>query len=256
MFKKWLKNKRKVSSRTVKDYLSSLMKWPREITPEIALEYLDNKYCVISLRLYIQFLGELGYLEESVVSRWLKLLKVRFEAKEDIREVEGSEVAQALEVMREYGRSDVELVYLVMLFSGCRLSEAIELVNDFNEKHFIKINEDYGRYALMKKSKSKRALWLYLPNFIVDRIKIGDVKVTRDAVSRFAERHNILRPKYIRKFFYQRAREITRDRELVDFYQGRGVSIGSRHYDRLLKLADREYVKIMKELTSTLENAH
>ena len=49
LFKKWLKNKRKISNRTIKDYLSSLMKWPREITPEIALEYLDNKYCVCLL---------------------------------------------------------------------------------------------------------------------------------------------------------------------------------------------------------------
>ena len=126
------------------------------------------------------------------------MLRVDFEAKEDVREVEGSEVAQALEVIRECGGSDVKLAYLVMLISGCRLSEAVELINNFDEKHLIKVNEDYGRYVLMKKSKSKRTLWLYLPSFMVDRISASNTEITREMVSGFAKKHDTLRPKYTR----------------------------------------------------------
>jgi len=251
-FRSWLILKRKIKESTARDYINALRKLEgKVITPRSLIKlYGKSKYYVLALRLYVQFLEDLGYISEEESSFWLKRLKVRRRSKVDVREVKEEEVRRAVKTIRGAERHDIELAYLIMLFSGCRLSEAIELINSFDSSRLHKVNNDYSRYGLMKTDKSKRALWLYLPNSLIDLLKERKYKISRRAVTEFARRNKILAPKYIRKFFYQKAYEVLHDRELVDFYQGRvsRLSIGSRHYDSLLSRADKEYAKIMNYL--------
>jgi len=250
-FEKWLRNRRRISENTIQKYLSYTRKLPEIITPEKALDLLAKpKYLILSLRLFIQFMEEMGYIDESEALRWLKLLKASRPSRPDIREVKEEEVREALKVIKERGRRDIELAYLIMLFSGCRLSEAVELMNSFKPERVHVVNSEYSRYALMFERGAKKALWLYLPNWLISRLREEKYALSRRAVTDFARRYGILAPKYLRKFFYQKALDLGLDRETIDFMQGRvsGLSIGARHYDSLLRRADKEYEKVFEEL--------
>ena len=187
-------------------------------------------------------------LSEEQRDRLLKLLKLPSSSKlPRVEEISEDEIRKTFEKLE---REDIRLVYEVLLYSGCRLSEALKLLSSFDPKRFKKLNAEYGRYQLFSERGSKRALWLYLPLELASKLADTRMSLTRHAVYTYARRRGILPPKMIRKFFYQLAYDILHDRELVDFYQGRisRLSIGSRHYDSLLARADKEYEKILGEL--------
>ena len=243
-FEKWLKRKG-ISDNTLREYVRYVSKF-KVLTPKLILNKRLSKNCIKALRNYVHFSYEIGLLSEEQHDRFLKLLKLPRQSKlPKIEEIEESEVRETFKKLK---REDIRLAYEVLLFSGCRLSEALRLLASFDPKRFKKLNAEYGRYQLFSERGSKRALWLYLPNALTDRIK--RLELSRYAITAYARKHHILVPKYIRKFFYQKAYEILRDRELVDFYQGRisSLSIGSRHYDSLLNRADKEYARVLEEL--------
>ena len=251
-FKKWLLLKRGIKESTAKDYLNALRKLEGEaITPESLIKlYGKSKYYILGLRLYVQFLDDTAKISEDEATFWLKRLKASFRSKPSFIEISEEEVVKALKVIREKERHDIEIAYLIMLFSGCRLSEAVELMNSFKPERVHKVNSEYSRYALMFERGAKKALWLYLPNWLISRLREEEYALSRRAVTDFARRYGILAPKYMRKFFYQKALDLGLDRETIDFMQGRvsGLSIGARHYDSLLRRADKEYGKVLEEL--------
>jgi len=247
-FEKWLRRKG-ISEITMREYLRYVSRF-KVLTPRLILSKKLSKNCIKALRNYVHFNYEIGLLSEEQHDRFLKLLKLPRQSKlPKIEEVSEEEVRKTFKKLE---REDIRLVYEVLLFSGCRLSEALKLLSSFESKRFKKINSEYGRYMLMSERGSKRALWLYLPNSLADGIT--KIELSRHTITTYARKRKILVPKLIRKFFYQKAYEIIKDRELVDFYQGRvsRLSIGSRHYDSLLARADREYEKILTFLDKLL----
>jgi len=253
-FSKWLERKG-ISEETRRQYVNYLRKF-KTINPQVILEKKLSKNCIKSLRNYIRFAYEIGLIEEEDLDRYLKLLKLPKPSRiPRVEEISESEVRDAF---RKIKREDIRLVYEILLFSGCRLTEALKLIKSYNPKKFKPINNEYGRYPLMSERGSKLSLWIYLPNNLLPKIeKMKTVHLTRRSVTHYAEKLSILRPKYLRKFFYQLGIDLGIDRETVDFMQGRisRLSIGSRHYDSLLARADKEYQKIIHYLKGLLSSS-
>ena len=129
------------------------------------------------------------------------------------------------------------------------------MLQSFQPDRWIDLGH-YGRYALMWTRGSKKTIWLYIPSWL--RLKI-EKPISIDYINfkSYLDKHLTLKPKYIRKFWYQLALSIIKDRELVDFMQGRAsLSIGSIHYDNLLAKADQAYSEILQALEKLRNKAH
>ncbi len=143
------------------------------------------------------------------------------------------------------------LFYLGLIFSGIRIREMISYVK---EPHRFKIiqNEKYYKVVLNSDRITKKCYFVYLPNwFEVPK------EVTETGLIGFLAKHkNILRPKYIRNWFYSKCLDLGIPNGVIDFYQGRSpVSVGNKHYLDKEKMGDRLYgeklegyfIKFLKE---------
>ena len=134
------------------------------------------------------------------------------------------------------------MVYLILLASGVRLSEAVIFLNTLDKQKFIKISEIAVKYPFTLLRGRKKVFFIYLPQLVAEKLK--RTELTRDIVSSYAKRHKLIRPKYFRKFLAQKMFQLGIDPLVIDFIQGRTPrSTLARHYLNLSYLADRQYPK-------------
>ena len=143
---------------------------------------------------------------------------------------------------------DIHMVYLVLLASGVRLSEAVIFLNTLDKQKFIKMSEIAVKYPFTLLRGRKKVFYIYLPQLIAENLK--RTELTRCAVSSYAKRHQLIRPKYIRKFVAQKMFQLGIDPLVIDFIQGRtSRSVLARHYLNLSYLADEQYSRYAKWFT-------
>jgi len=145
-------------------------------------------------------------------------------------------------------REDILMVYTILLTSGIRLSEAVLFLGTFKRDKLIEVDNSIVKYPISALRKTKRIFYIYMPSSIARSLR--EVNMTRDVVSRYAIRWNLIRPKYIRKFVAQKMFELGIDPLTIDFIQGRVPrSVLARHYLNLSYLADKQYKKYAEWLS-------
>nr|WP_249041787.1 integrase [Acidianus ambivalens] len=160
--------------------------------------------------------------------------------KPDLRVPTLEEVKRTLEVVKS--NYSLYLLYRLLLESGSRESEALKVINNYDEKNEIK-EEGFSIYILNWTRGQKKSFYLFHVT------QLQQVRITKDQVSSFVKRHDIVPPKYIRKFFATKALELGIPSEIVNFIQGRTPSeVLTKHYLDLLTLAKKEYKKYMEWL--------
>lgn len=130
--------------------------------------------------------------------------------------------------------------YLGLMYSGVRIREFCHYLN--SKSDFKIVHKDGFKKILMNYSRNtKTCLYIYLPeHYIEERITVREFEL-------FLVKHkDILRPKYIRNWFYSKCLDLGIPSGVADFYQGRSpVSIGDKHYLDKEKMADRCYGKLL-----------
>ena len=229
---------RRTGEETIRKYLSIFKKLKKGRPVKM------TKYTVITYRLLIQFLYHIYTID---LRGYLDLLKVPrtgidlFVPSED----------QVLDTLERAGeRDDIFMVYSMLLASGARLSEIVQFLKTFEKQKFIKIDGVVVKYPFTLLRGRKKIFYIYLPMPMVGRLR--KIEVSRHVVSSYAKRHNLIRPKYIRKFVAQKMYELGIDPLTIDFIQGRVPrSVLARHYLNLSYHADREYRKYAEWLIHT-----
>ena len=159
----------------------------------------------------------------------------------------------------------VYTIYKVMYYSGARLSEAIYLIrnieefrrNRLPEKDFKSIGyidlDEAVRINVHWSRGYKRCDFLWLPKDLFE--ELVKTMIDRRNVSKYAERHSLLKPKYVRKLHYQILEDLIEDVSLREFMQNRyeKLRVGDTNYSKLVLRADKTYVgKILPRLKSYL----
>jgi len=267
------KKRRKVKSQeTLQYYKSIFLRYleGKELSEQL-IDYVvnhENKWLRNVFRHYIQYLYHkrlispetFGWIMEVVPSRGYKL---------DVRpyQISLEDVVKTLQHLKQH-HEKYYLIYRLMIESGLRISHAIHIVKTFNPKEVVEIPEihletsrlvcfsDKGfcRYYVGIKGSQKPCEWAY---FSIKTLKmlnecIGN-SFDRRTVTRYAIRHGLLAPKYMRKVSWRLMVKVM-PREVARFIQSRfgELKISEARYEDLLSEADEYYPKYLNYLQNTL----
>ena len=183
--------------RRYRSYLERLP-WPLRIEDLYRIEL--NKWMLLALRAYLNFLEGRGY----DVTRWRRLRALRVPKSNKDRYVPSvDEVRRSLERLSGVYR----LVYYVILYTGFRLEHAIRLLGSWGELRSraqgipgscvrIVLPPGWGEGV-------KREFYAYMPKWLYDVIdlRVGGYRIPRrESISRRARKDGAVAPKYLRKF--------------------------------------------------------
>jgi len=199
--------RRGTSEETCRRYRSYLERLPWPLRVEDLYRVELNKWAVLALRAYLNFLEERGY----DVARWRRLRALRVpKSRKDKYVPQPGEVRRSLEALEGVYR----LVYYVMLYTGFRLEHSIRLLLEWSTLRRVqRIAGGCLRIVLPPEwgEGVKREFYAYMPAWlhgIVGRV-VGGVRVPRrESVSRRARRVGAVAPKYVRKFALSMAARI------------------------------------------------
>jgi intergrase/recombinase len=159
-------------------------------------------------------------------------------------------------------------IYRLMLEGGLRLSHALHVVATFNPSEVVEIPEirletsrlvcfqgkGFCRYYIGVRESQKPCEWAYLSIETLELIKsFAPKNVSRHLVRRYAKRHGLLAPKYMRKASWRLMIKVM-PREVARFVQSRfgELKISEARYEDLLSEADEHYPKYLNYLQNTL----
>jgi intergrase/recombinase len=132
-------------------------------------------------------------------------------------------------------------VHSLLLDSGLRVVEAMHLVNNWIEPEKV---GDFYRSEIGMFRGCKQAYYAYYTAATYDLLKEISGNISQIAVEKFIENHNLTRPKYLRKFAFDKMIELEVPESVADFIEGRVPKrIGAKHYMVLRRQADKFYSK-------------
>ncbi|MEM2169344.1 MAG: integrase [Candidatus Bathyarchaeia archaeon] len=205
----------------------------------------------MGLRAFLNFCVLKGYPED-----WIKLLKKAIPRDPEFIDLNVPSEEEVVSCLSRLNIMPVEnrAVWLLCLEGGLRLTEALRVVSNFDERRLFRVNCFY-RYELAYFRGSKQAYYAYFTETSLSLIKnVMGKAVKRVNASKFYERNSFVRPKYLRKFAFDKMIELGVPDSIADFIEGRAPRrIGARHYMSLVKQADNyygryaEYLRVLRE---------
>jgi intergrase/recombinase len=132
-----------------------------------------------------------------------------------------------------------QAVYNLLLDSGLRLVEAMQLVNNYTEPESI---NGFYRNSIGMFRGGKQAYYGYYSAYTYNLIRSLKGQFSQIAVEKYAQNHDYTRAKYLRKFAFDKMIELEIPESVADFIEGRVPKrIGARHYMILRRQADNFY---------------
>ena len=203
-----------------------------------------------ALRALLNFCLLKGYSEE-----WIKGLK-RAIPKDpdfiDLRIPSEHEIQDSLGRLRGINQK-YRALFNLLLDSGLRLIEAVNLLNGFDEAKLTAVN-GFFRYQIGAFRGSKTAYYAYFTGETLRQIEEVEGNISYDAASNYFKKYRFVKPKYLRKFAFDKMVELETPETVADFIQGRVPKrVGARHYMNLVKQADSYYGRYAEYLRALRE---
>ena len=249
-FIKWLKN------RTSEDYTRQLVRYLDRFVgntiiqnSEDIIEIVENstsrKNIILALRNLVNYCEEIKVISSEKANELRKVLKC-------VKSNPDGYIPSDEEIKTAFKRFDDEkykIVFKLLAFSGLRIREAVEMLNDFNENRLM-INGNIARYPLFSKRKTKKTYFAYMPKEFA--LELRKMNVTEQGVKNYFSRRE-LPAKYLRKWNYNFLILRGVPESVADFIQGRAsITVGSMHYLAKVKQADEWYSRVADKLLSIL----
>ena len=263
------KKRRKVKDpETLKYYKSLFMRYlqDKELSEKL-IDYVvnhPNKWLRNVFRHYMQYLyfkrrispETFGWIMEVVPSRSYKL---------DVRpyQISLEDLKKTLTFLKEKHQL-YYTIYRVMLESGVRFEHVLRMFESWSPGETIEIPgldivtkrlvcfEDKGfcRYYLGLRGPEKPCEWIYFSIETMETLEsLLPRHVNRHQVTRYAKRHSLVLPKYLRKISW-RLMVKSISREVARFIESRfgELRISEARYEDLLSEADEQYPKYLSKL--------
>ncbi|RZN36693.1 MAG: hypothetical protein EFT35_07790 [Methanophagales archaeon ANME-1-THS] len=244
--KSYLHDVRHVSAERIRDYLSSLDRLlPSTITTTLELK-THLKTChgdtytkaLKNIFNYMEYC-EFDIFNSSPIDKWRKSVKIQ---KTGVRE----NFISTGELMEAYMNISPEFkpLFKLILFSGCRLSQALEGLKNIENTIII---DNIARIPLGSTAKGqKKAFWMYFPSIFFEETKKINTPY-KAAVRGIA--HRRVTANSLRKWHLNFLIEQGIQMEVANFIQGRSsTDIGSVYYLNKTKTSDSEYSRIVPHL--------
>jgi intergrase/recombinase len=264
------KKRQKVRTEEQLAYYRSLFKRyleGRELTEQLIEQVArhPNGWLRNVFRHYVRYLyhrrrisGEtMAWILEVVPSRSYRL-DVR------VHPVKLEELAKTLEFLRQRHPGYYAL-YRLLLESGARVEHALRMLAEWSPEEQVEIPgygftqrlvclEDRGfcRYYVGQREGQKPCEWVYFSLETLGLLEEAELlgkRMGRKSVTHYAEKHGLVRPKYLRKVAWQLMRR-SMGYEAAAFAQSRfgELRISERRYSDLLSEADQVYPRYIERL--------
>jgi intergrase/recombinase len=136
----------------------------------------------------------------------------------------------------------------VLLDSGLRIVEAVALVNGFKMENVQEVNGFY-RYELAMFRGTKQAYYGHFSKHTLEELQQIREPIKERAASRILGKHDLIRPKYLRKYAFDKMIELDVPESVADFIEGRvPVSVGAKHYMALARQSAKFYPRYLRHL--------
>jgi len=238
-FYEWLVNDRGISSR----------RWARDLY-RYAQKPLDlsKRHSIRAYRLLLIYLNEKYGIDVSHLLQKLKLPKTG----RDLRIPSETQVLQSYKKIKKLNNETLEIIFLALVFSGARLSEVTKMLNEFTIEN-IELKQDVALYVINWRRGSKDVYYIFMPKWLAKRLK--RLPIGYEYYQTMSKRHDLVRAKYIRKFVAQKLYDISENRDIVNFVQGRSFSneVIFTHYVMLLNKSLKYYKKYASWLKEFLQ---
>jgi len=211
------------------EYIQSLPALPRNL--------------IKSARVYLNALEKYDKINPEVLEHYRKFLKVP-RNRVDVYVPSDDEVLSCLNIAKE--NKCIELVYLVLMYSGIRLVEAIDFLSSYDKTRFKK-QSNFVSYAVGRKRGQKQINTIYLPMFVYD--KLFHLEMSYAYVRKlYTEMGGKMSLKYLRKWNFNMLLYKGVPESVADFIQGRSSgSIGASHYMAKSQQAEFWYGKVVEK---------
>ncbi len=264
-FERYLLEIRRISERTVREYLRGvprvLTKIGRPKTLSELKESLLNMDLSLSqkkaLRNYLNFLVDTEELSEEEARKIKKFLVLPSTTQhQDLWVPSDGTIQEWVRIVDEipeaYGH--YKDIFFTILYSGIRVSEAIKLLREFDRSR-LKCEKNFCYYELNWTRGSKRNFVIFLPAHFAQNLKRRP-DLSKDGVWSFFSKHRGIQLKYLRKWFINKAIESGAPYPVIKFLVGhsQGRDITALHYLDLLGQAKRNYPKILETIENALQN--
>ena len=143
---------------------------------------------------------------------------------------------------------DVHQFYLGLMYSGVRIREFLYYLAEPSKFRIIK-KDRFKKVLLNYTRNTKSCIYIYLPlDYVEPKVSLKQLE------SFLGCNKEILRPKYLRNWFYSKCLQLGIPSGVADFYQGRSpVSIGDRHYLDKERMADEKYKELKLAYSLAIE---
>jgi intergrase/recombinase len=160
----------------------------------------------------------------------------------DLKVPNDEDIVKSISKAASYSQ-DFGLIYRLLVESGARLTEVLEVLKGYNPENDVRHNSFYT-YILGREKGTKKAFYLFHTTPITSKVSISE-----DHVSKLCRELGLVRPKYVRKWVATKMASLGIPTEVIDFIQGRTPrSILTKHYLNLYALALQHYPKYVETL--------
>jgi len=146
----------------------------------------------------------------------------------------------------------------LLLDSGVRLVEAIGVINDFKAENLREVNGFY-RYTIGQFRGCKQAYFAFFTDATLQLVNsMNGVKIEDSGrnASHYYIKYGCTKPKYLRKFAFDKMIELEVPESVADFIEGRvPTRIGAKHYMALARQAARFYPRYAKYIEELRQKA-
>jgi len=273
-FIQWVSEGRSISTwQPYVRYLDEMLSGRVITSPRELAEFIDeyerrngrkmSKNRKNAIKVYLKFLVKKGYARQSQVVDYYPLLET---GKSGIRKtpiptdeqiIKAHEYLLELVEKKESLKYDPEanlLAFYLQVFGGVRLTEACDILNNFDERE-LTIKDNFARYDLLelykrirstkaKAEASKRAWVCYMPVWVAKKLKRIEVSYGSLKGDRYC--NGIVTGIGVREWFSSFLARNKVEERIIEFMTGKTPStILRKHYLDLLREADEWYSRIV-----------
>lgn len=213
---------------------------PREIF-DIIKNATNKRNLCVAIRNLLNYLEAFDLMREEDLARYRKIVRIP-RTNPDSYIPDDKTVINAFS---KFENSRYKIVFKLLLYSGLRIREALELLKDFDKSKLI-VNGNIAKYPLNIDRKTKRSYYAYMPKSFA--LKLKPLSLNEDATKQYFSRRG-LPAKYLRKWNYNFLILNGVPESVADFIQGRAsITVGSMHYLAKVKQADEWYSRVVGKL--------
>ncbi len=231
------------------DFISYLDKYkpvldgPQDVIALLANVKSAKRHVVFGLRVLLNFYEVMGYPKE-----YLNVLRgalPNLQSGVDLRIPAENKILLSLGKLPTIPLK-YQALYSLLLDSGLRLAEAVEVINNFTEAECV--NGFYRCEVAMFRGE-KQAYYAHFSEQTLDLVKQVKEKLVRNSSSSYFRHHSMTAPKYLRKFDFDKMIELDIPESVADFIEGRvPKTVGAKHYLALARQAAKFYPRYAEYL--------